>query len=70
MKLGFILFCLFGLFLNLPSKRYCIIDQQIVRNYVHSSECLSTPLPFYAAQIIDTFLNSSILANHDKGLRF
>ena len=29
-----------------------------------------TPLPFYATQIIDPFLNSIISANHEKGEEF
>ena len=39
------------------NKRYFIIDQQIARHFVQYSEFLSNPLPFYAEQIIDPFLN-------------
>ena len=41
---------------ELQFKRYFIIDQQIARHFVHYSECLSNPLPFYATQIITLFL--------------
>ena len=44
-----------------------MIDQQKARNFVHYSECLSNPLPFYATQIINPFLTSRISANHNKG---
>ena len=50
--------------------RYFIIDQQIAWHFVHFSECLSNLLPFYATQIINSFLNSRISADHDKGLEF
>ena len=49
-------------------KRYFIIDQQIVRNFVHFSECSYHLLPFYTTQMINPFLTSRISANHDKGL--
>ena len=47
-------------------KRYFIIDQQ-KSGILCNSECLSNPLPFYANQITNPFLNSRISANHDKG---
>ena len=44
------------------NKRYLIIDQQIVRHFVHFSESLSTtPLPFYATHIITPFFQGSQL---------
>ena len=52
------------------NKRYSIIDQQIARYFVHYSEYFSSPLPFYAIQIINPFLNSRISAIHDKGWIF
>ena len=48
------------------NKIYFIIDQQIARYFVQYSECLTNYLPFYATQIIYTFLNSRISCNHDK----
>ena len=48
-------------------KKIFQIDQQIAQHFVHFSECLSN---FYATQMINPFLNSRILANHDKGLEF
>ena len=47
-----------------------MIDQQIVRHFVHFRECLYHPLPFYATQMIKPFLNSWISANHNKGVVF
>ena len=41
-------------------KRYFIIDQEIMRHFVHYSECLYLPLPFSATQIINTFLTLRI----------
>ena len=46
------------------NKRYFMIDQQIVQHFVHYSECLSNHPPFYATQIISSFLSSRISANH------
>ena len=51
-------------------KRYFMIDQQIARHFVHYSEYIYHPLPFYTTKIINPFLNSRISANHDKGLGF
>ena len=48
-------------------KRDFIIDEQIARLFVQYTGCLSTPLPFYATKKIDSFLNSLISANHEKG---
>ena len=36
-------------------KRYFLIDQQKARPFVHFSEYLSDPLPFYATQLINYF---------------
>ena len=52
---------------NSHIKRDFIIEKQIARHFLQYSECLSKPLPFYATQIIEPFLNSKTLANHDKG---
>ena len=52
------------------NKRYFTIHQQIVRHFVHYSECLYHPLPFYANQIIGNFLTSRMWANQDKWLGF
>ena len=41
------------------------LDQQIARHFFFTN-----PLPFYATQIINHFLNSRSSANHDKGLEF
>ena len=49
-------------------KKYSIIDQQIVRHFVHYCECLFHPLPFSATQTTNPFLTSKISANHVKGL--
>ena len=35
-------------------------------NVMHAANVFHTPLPFYATQIIDSFLNSMISAHHDK----
>ena len=51
-------------------KRCFMIERQIARHFVHYSECLSNPLPFYATQILNPFLNLIILAKHDKGLGY
>ena len=51
-------------------KRYSIIDQQVAPHFVHYSECLSNPLPFYATQIINPFLTLRISANKNKRLGF
>ena len=37
-------------------KRYYIIDQQIVQHFVHFSESLYHPLPFYATKWLPLFL--------------
>ena len=47
---------------NGMAKRYFTIDQQNPRHIVHYGECLSTPTPFYATQIINPFLTSRISA--------
>ena len=52
------------------SKIYFIIDQQIARAFVHYSECISIPLPFYTTQIINPFLNSSSQPITIKGWDF
>jgi hypothetical protein len=54
------------------SKKDLIIAKQILRHFVQYIECLSTPspLPFYATQIINLFVNSRISANRDKGEGF
>ena len=57
-------------FTEYKNKKYFIIDQQIARNFVQYSECLSNLLPNYETQIINPFLNSMISANHDKGQEF
>ena len=49
-------------------KRYFIIDQQIAWHFVHYSECLFHPLPFFATLTTNHFPTSRISANHDKGL--
>ena len=46
-------------------KRYFMVDQQILQNFVQYIEGLSNS--FYASQIIDIFINSRISANRDKG---
>ena len=40
-----------------------LLDQQIARYFVN---IFQTPLPFYATQIINPFLNTRISANQDK----
>ena len=45
-------------------KRDFIIEKQIGRHFVQYTKCLSIPLPFYATQIINPFLNQLISANH------
>ena len=47
-------------------KRDFILDHQIARHFVQYSEWLSDPLPFYATQLINSFLNAKNPANHDK----
>ena len=42
------------------------IEYQLPRGIMKYSKYLSNALPFYAAQIIFTFLNSKILADYDK----
>ena len=37
-------------------KRYFRKDQQLARHFVHYSECLHYPLPFYVTQIINPLL--------------
>ena len=34
-----------------------MIDKKIARHFVHYSECLYNPLPIYATQIINPFLD-------------
>ena len=46
-------------------KRYFLIDQQKAQHFVHFSEYLSDPLPFYATQFITYFLNLKISLNHN-----
>ena len=48
------------------NKIYFIVNQQKARYFVHYSECLSNPLPFYATKMINPFLTQ---ANYDEGLR-
>ena len=48
-------------------KGYFIIDQQIARQFMQYS--LSNLPFFYATQIINSFLNSRISANHDNELQ-
>ena len=43
-----------------------MIDQQIARYFKQYGECISNPLHFYATQIINPFISSRSLANHDK----
>ena len=62
------LFALYKDFVIYIYKRYFIIHQQIVWHFEHYSECLSNPLPFYATQLINHFLNSRVSAN--KGWDF
>ena len=52
------------------SQRYFLIDQQIAQYFAQYSEVLTTPIPFYANQIINPFLTSRVSANHDKRLVF
>ena len=53
-----------SLIIYTANKRYFIIDQQIARHFLDSSECLYQPLPVYVNQIIYPFLTSRISANH------
>ena len=48
-------------------KRYFIIDPKKMWHFVHYSECLYRPLPFYTTQVINPFLTSRISGNHSKG---
>ena len=36
-------------------KRYLLIDQQIARNFVHYSDCLSNPPSLLSTQLINSF---------------
>ena len=38
-----------------------------MRNFTQYSEWFSIPLPFYATQIVNPYINLRISANHDKG---
>jgi hypothetical protein len=44
-----------------------MIEKQEARPFVQYA---NAPLPFYATQIINPFLNSGISPNHDKGEGF
>ena len=52
------------------NKRDFIKEKQLARWIMKYTKCLSTPLPFYATQIITTLINSIISANHDKVEKF
>ena len=52
------------------NKRYFVIDKQKARHFVHFSEILTSPILFYATQIINPFLNLRISANQDKERNF
>ena len=52
------------------NKIYFIIDQQRAKHFCNTVNVFQTPLPFFATQIVNTFLNSRISANHNKGLGF
>ena len=43
-----------------------MIEKQLLHLIMKYTHCLSHPLPFYATQRINPFLNSRISANHDK----
>ena len=47
-----------------------IIEKQIAHNFFVIHQIYQTPLPSYATQIINPFLNSMVLANHEIGLEF
>ena len=46
--------------------RDLMIEKQIARHFVQYTKYLSYPLSIYATKIINPFLNSRIVANHDK----
>ena len=52
------------------TQDFFVIDQQIARYLCTTVNVLQSPLNFYETQIIYTFLNLRILANHDKGQGF
>ena len=47
-------------------NRIIMIEYQLPRGIMKYSKCPTYPLHFYATQIINTFLNWRISANHDK----
>ena len=52
--------------LMMLNKSYLIFyNKTIARHFVQYSLCLSTPLPFYSIQTINSFLISRISANHE-----
>ena len=48
------------------NNRNILIKYQLPRGIMKYNKCLSYPLPFYATQMINPFLNSRLLVNHDK----
>ena len=52
------------------NKTYFIIYQQIARHFVHYIENLSNPPFLLCNSIFNSFLNSRISANYDRGFRF
>ena len=59
-------------FLCPSSKRHFKLDQQIAVHFVKkkTDNVFTTPLLFYATQIINPLLTLKLSANHDKGLWF
>ena len=53
-----------------PTKRHFIIEKQIARSLCNAANIFQTPLPFFENQIINSFLNSMISANNEKGEEF
>ena len=43
-----------------------MIEDQLPREIMLYSKCLSYPLPFYATLINNPLLDTMVLANHDK----
>ena len=55
--------------IKLIQKEILIIEKQLPLWIIKYIKCLIYPLPFYAIQIINPFLNSRISLNHDKVVR-
>ena len=48
------------------NNRIIMIEYQLPLRFIKYSKCLSYPHPLHATQRINPFLDSMIVANHDK----